>query len=132
MTDAEIRSLLMEHWEEHANEADFEAAYSIYHDDAVLEWPQSVSGVVEKNTFRAMRQYAPRLEFKTWRIVRSGNYWTAENLMKLEDQDPQFTVSILEFREDKVAREIVYITEPFEAAPERSKWAERFEPHQAR
>jgi hypothetical protein len=50
--------------------------------------------------------------------------------MSVERQDPRLTVSVLEFRGDKVAHEIVYITEPFEAAPERSEWAERFDPGQ--
>jgi hypothetical protein len=43
MTDHEIRQLLEEHWERHANSGDFEEAHSIYHEDAVLEWPQSAS-----------------------------------------------------------------------------------------
>jgi len=37
--------------------------------------------------------------------------------MSVERQDPRLTVSVLEFRGDKVAHEIVYITEPLEAAP---------------
>jgi ketosteroid isomerase-like protein len=59
MTDEEIRHLLAEHWERHANLADFDAADAIYHDDAVVEWPQSGERFVGKETFRAMRQGAP-------------------------------------------------------------------------
>lgn len=74
-----------------------------------------------------MREGAPPLEFKTWRIVGGGDVWTVENLMSVAGGEPQMTVNILEFRGDKVAREIVYITQRFEAAPERAAWAERFE-----
>ncbi|MBA3291061.1 MAG: nuclear transport factor 2 family protein [Actinobacteria bacterium] len=129
MNDQEVRDLLTEHWRL-ATLDDAEAAHAIYHDDAVLEWPQSGERFVGKETFLAMRQNAPELEFKTWRITGSGSHWVAENLMSVERQDPRLTVSVLEFRGDKVAHEIVYITEPFEAAPERSEWAERFDPGQ--
>lgn len=127
MTDGEKRQLLQDHWEKHANSADFEEAHAIYHDDAVLEWPQSGERFVGKDTFRAMRQGAPPLEFKTWRILGEGSIWTAENLMRVADGEAQLTVNILEFRGDKVAREIVYITQRFDAAPDRGQWVERFE-----
>jgi hypothetical protein len=130
VTDEEIRNILMEHWEKHANADDFETAHAIYHEDAVLEWPQSGERFVGKDTFRAMREGAPPLEFRTWRIVGSGNYWAAENLMSVAGQDPQMTVNILEFRGDKVAREIVYITQAFDAAPERARFAEKFDPRE--
>jgi hypothetical protein len=58
---------------------------------------------------------------------RLGDFWTAENLMSVAGGDPQLTVNILEFRDGKVAREIVYITQPFDASPDRARWAERFE-----
>lgn len=54
-----------EHWAVHANSDDFDAAHSIYRDDAVLEWPQSGERFVGTETFRAMREGAPPLEFKT-------------------------------------------------------------------
>lgn len=127
MSNDEIRQMLEQHWEMHANSADFEAAHAIYHDDAVLEWPQSRERFIGKETFRAMREGAPPLEFKTWRIVGEGNVWTAENLMSVAGGEPQLTVNVLELRDGKVAREIVYITEPFDASPERARRAERFE-----
>jgi hypothetical protein len=127
MTDAEICQLLQDHWEKHANADSFDEAHAIYHDDAILEWPQSGERFVGKETFRAMREGAPPLEFKTWRIVGHGNIWTAENLMKVAGGEPQLTANILEFRGEKVAREIVYITQRFDASPERAQWAERFE-----
>jgi len=127
MDDAQKRQLLQEHWEQHANEAAFEVAHAIYHDDAILEWPQSGERFVGKETFRAMREGAPPLHFSTWRIVGAGDVWTAENLMRVAGGPPQLTINVLEFRGDKVAREIVYITDRFDAAPEREPFAERFE-----
>jgi hypothetical protein len=121
------RVLLQEHWEQHANSSDFERAHAIYHDDAVLEWPQSGERFVGKATLRAMREGAPPLAFTTWRIVGHGDHWTVENLMRVAGGPPQLTINVLEFRGDKVAREIVYITDRFAAAPERAPFAEHFE-----
>jgi hypothetical protein len=132
MTDDEKLQLLREHWQVHANAEDFETAHAIYHEDAVLEWPQSGERFVGKYTFRTMREHAPRLEFTTWRITGAGDHWTAENFMSVEGGEPQMTASILEFRDDKVAHEIVYITDPFDASPERASLAERFQPHDLR
>ena len=132
MTDHEVVQLLREHWETHANSGDFETAHAIYHEDAVLEWPQSGERFVGKATMRAMREHAPSLNFTTWRITGSGNHWAAENFMSVEGGEAQMTVSILTFRGEKVAHEIVYITEPFEAAPERAPLAERFNPRDLR
>lgn len=128
MTDEEIAQLLREHWEVHANAEDFDTAHAIYHEDAVLEWPQSGERFVGKDTFRTMREHAPRLEFRTWRITGSGEHWAAENVMTVDGGDPQLTANFLTFRGDKVAHEIVYITQPFEPAPERAGLAERFDP----
>jgi hypothetical protein len=52
----------------------------------------------------------------------------AENLMAVAGGEPQLTANILEFRDGKVAREIVYITQTFDPAPERAPFAERFDP----
>jgi hypothetical protein len=127
MDDAAKRELLQQHWEQHANASDFELAHAIYHDDAVLEWPQSGERFVGRATFRAMREGAPPLDFTTWRIVGQGDVWTVENLMRVAGGPPQLTINVLEFRGDKVAREIVYITDRFAAAPERARLAEHFE-----
>jgi hypothetical protein len=127
LEDDERRRLLEDHWERHANSADFDEAHAIYHDDAILEWPQSGERFVGKANLRAMREGAPPLEFTTWRILGAGDVWTAENLMSVAGGPPSLTLNVLEFRGDKVAREIVYITTPFDAAPERARFAERFE-----
>ena len=127
LDDEGKRQLLQSHWERHANQADFAAAHAIYHDDVVLEWPQSGERFVGKETLRSMREGAPPLKFTTWRIVGGGDVWTAENLMSVAGSVPQLTINVLTFRGDKVAHEIVYITQRFEAAPERAPFAQRFE-----
>lgn len=132
MNDIEIEQLLRKHWELHANAEDFESAHAIYHDDAVLEWPQSGERFVGMATFRAMREHAPKLEFTTWRIAGSGEHWVGENFMRVDDGPVQMTVSHLRLRGDKVAHETVYIAEPFDPAPERAALAQIFDPRALR
>jgi hypothetical protein len=40
------------------------------------------------------------------------------------DGQPVHTVSIMEFREDKVVRETLYFADPFEAPEWRAEWIE--------
>ncbi|WP_421119987.1 hypothetical protein ACE2AJ_01105 [Aquihabitans daechungensis] len=61
------------------------------------------------------------------RGARPFRMWTAENLMSVDGAAPQLTINVVEFRGDKVAREIVSITDRFEAAPQRAPFAERFD-----
>jgi hypothetical protein len=120
--------MLEAHWERHASSGDFDRAHAIYHDDAVLEWPQSGERFVGKATLRAMREGAPPLRFTTWRITGAGDTWTAENLMYVaDDEEPKMTINVLEFRGEKVAREIVYITDRFAPAHDRAPFAQHFD-----
>ena len=75
LNDEGKRQLLQAHWERNANASDFSAAHAIYHEDAILEWPQSGERFAGKETLIAMRKGAPPLEFTTWRIVGSGDVW---------------------------------------------------------
>ena len=40
------------------------------------------------------------------------------------DERPSYTVSIMEFRDGKVARETQYFADPFEPGPSRAQWVE--------
>jgi hypothetical protein len=51
-----------------------------------------------------------------------GDLCVAENSISYDGGPWRPTVSILEFRGDKVARETIYITEPWEAPEWRAPW----------
>jgi hypothetical protein len=73
--------------------------------------------------FREWRRiYPASLRFKIRRIVGSGNLWVAENSISYDGGPWNLTVSILEFRGEKVAHERIYITQPWEAAEWRAPW----------
>jgi hypothetical protein len=65
--------------------------------------------------------------FTVQRMVGGGDLWVTEFILRY-DGKPSYTVSIMEFRGDKVARETQYFADPFEASASRAQWVERMEP----
>jgi hypothetical protein len=108
---------------------DSEKSHEIYHEDAVLEFPQSGERFVGKQTFQAWREkYPADVKFKVRRISGSGDFWVGEQLASYNGGPWMFGVSLHQFRGDKVALERIYVMEGFDAAAWRSEWAEMFDP----
>jgi hypothetical protein len=121
MDEATLLAALRRHWEYEGK--DYEISHEIYHDDAVLEFPQSQERFVGKKNFLTWRkQYPASLEFKIRRIRGGGKFWVAENCISYNGRPWNYTVSILEFRGDKIARETIYINEGWEAPEWRAPW----------
>ena len=124
MEDTEIREALDRHWI--ASDAnDFEAEHQIYREDALLEYPQSGERIRGRHNIQASRFAQPnRKRFTVRRILGADNLWVSE-LVLTYDGKPSYTVSIMEFRDGKVARETQYFSDPFEPGPSRAQWVER-------
>jgi SnoaL-like domain len=124
MEDKEIRAALERHWS--ASDAnDFETEHQIYQDDAVLEYPQSRERLNGRRAIEASRTAQPNLKrFTVRRIIGAGDLWVSEFVLTY-DGLPSYTVSIMEFRDGKVARETQYFGDPFEPGPSRAQWVER-------
>ena len=124
MRDQEIRAALDRHWA--ASDADdFETEHSIYHADAVLEYPQSGERIRGRSNIQITRTKQPsKKRFVVQRILGHADLWVCEYILTYDDK-PSYTVSIMEFRADKVARETQYFADPFEAAAWRAPWVER-------
>src|SRR5580658_5662572 len=112
--DQEIRAALDRHWA--ASDAnDFETEHRIYLEDAVLEYPQSGERTRGRSNIQNQRAGQPsKKRFSIRRIVGSGELWVTEFILTY-DGKPSYTVSIMEFRGDKVARETQYFAGPFVA-----------------
>ncbi|MGC1290657.1 MAG: nuclear transport factor 2 family protein, partial [Candidatus Acidiferrales bacterium] len=117
----EIRAALDQHWA--ASDAnDFEMEHCIYHEDAVLDYPQSGERTRGRCNIQNQRASQPnKKRFTVQRIVGSGNLWVTE-LILTYDGKPSYTVSIMEFRGEKVARETQYFADPFVAPASRAQW----------
>ena len=124
--DQTIRAALDQHWA--ASDAnDFETEHRIYLEDAVLEYPQSGERTRDRSDMQNQRASQPsKKRFTVRRIVGGGDLWITE-LVLTYDGKPSHTVSIMEFRDDKVARETQYFADPFVAPASRAQWVERMD-----
>ena len=121
LDDAALLVALRRHWDYTGRDED--VAHEIYHDDAVLEFPQSGERFEGVENFREWRrQYPARLRFHTRRITHRADLVVVENLISYDGAAWMPTVNILEFRGDRVAHERIYIMEPWPAAEWRSTW----------
>jgi len=124
--EKQIRAALDQHWA--ASDAnDFETEHRIYLDDAVLEYPQSGELTRGRSNIQGQRESQPnKKRFSIRRIVGSGELWVTEFILTY-DGKPSYTVSIMEFKGEKVARETQYFADPFPAPAFRAKWVERMD-----
>jgi len=122
--DRDIRAALDRHWA--ASDAnDFEAEHEIYHDDAVLEYPQSGERIRGRRNIQASRFAQPsQKRFTVRRVLGAGDLWVSEFVLT-SDGFPSYSVSIMEFRDGKVARETQYFGNPFAPGPSRAQWVEQ-------
>src|ERR1700721_3997419 len=94
--DQAIRAALDQHWA--ASDAnDFETEHRIYHEDAVLDYPQSGERTRGRANILKQRSIQPNQKrFTIQRIVGSGDLWVTEFILTY-DNTPSYTVSIMEF-----------------------------------
>jgi hypothetical protein len=123
----EIRAALDQHWAA-SDVNDFETEHLIYHDDAVLDYPQSGERTRGRRNIQGQRASQPsNKRFAVQRIIGSGDLWITEYILTY-DGKPSYTVSIMEFRGVKVARETQYFADPFPAPAFRAQWVEQMDP----
>src|SRR6202023_959825 len=122
--DQNIRAALDRHWA--ASDAnDFEAEHEIYHDDAVLEYPQSGERIRGRKNIQESRFVQPnKKRFTVRRMIGSGDLWVTEFVLSY-DGKPSYTVSIMEFRDGLVAHETQYFADLFDPSPSRAHIVER-------
>jgi hypothetical protein len=93
----------------------------------VLEYPQSGERTRGRANIQGQRSSQPsNKRFTVRRIIGSGDLWVTEFILTY-DGKPSYTVSIMEFSGDKVARETQYFADPFQAPAWRAQWVERMD-----
>lgn len=121
MSEAEKRALIQRYWESAAGGQDL--TDEIYHDDAVLEFPQSGERFEGVGNFREWRnQYPASVILEMGNLRGEGDLWVVEGTISYDDGPGQPALNILEFRGDKVARETIYVTDSWEAPEWRARW----------
>jgi hypothetical protein len=121
LIDVELLGQLKRHWEYSGRDEDI--SHEIYHEDAVLEFPQSgerFEGVANFREWR--RQYPAWLQFHTRRITHRDDLVVVENLISYNSAPWMVSVNLLEFRGDRVAHERIYIMDGWNAPDWRAPW----------
>jgi hypothetical protein len=121
MDESERRALIRRYWESAATGEDI--SDELYHDDAVLEFPQSGERFEGLTNFKEWRsQYPAGVVLELANLRGEDELWVVEGTISYDDGPRQPAVNILEFQGDKVARETIYVTEPWEAPEWRAQW----------
>jgi len=102
---------------------DVEHAETLYHDDAVLEFPQSGERYDGREAFTAWRsQYPAEVGFQILRLTVRDGVAVVELSASYDGGAPMYGVSIHEFREDRIFRERIYVAEGWDAPEWRKPW----------
>ena len=126
MRAQEIGAALDRHWAA-SDAGDFETEHEIYLEDAVLEYPQSRERIRGRRNIQITRTNQPnKKRFTVRRVIGDGDLWVTEYILTY-DGKPSYTVSIMEFSGNKVARETQYFADPFDAGASRAQWVERMD-----
>ncbi len=101
-------------------------AHEIYHQDAILEFPQSGERFLGQAKMQAFREQYPavELDFLPREARGGGDVWIGEGRALYDGTNMLYFVQILEFRGDLVQRESIYFAEPFPAPDWRKPWIE--------
>jgi ketosteroid isomerase-like protein len=107
------------------NDRRIEVMDDLFHDDALMDWPQSGERVRGAQNRRAIYGAFPQLPTITpRRMTSAGDLVVAE--ASLDYGGPVYeTVFIFEFRDGRIARETAYWSESFEPPEWRAQWVER-------
>ncbi len=93
----------------------------------MLEYPRSGERTRGRCNIQKQRASQPsKKRFTVRRIIGGGDLWTTEFILTY-DGKPSYTVSIMEFRGDKVARETQYFADPFVGPAFLAQWVERMD-----
>jgi ketosteroid isomerase-like protein len=106
--------------------ADVERADEIYHDDAVLEFPQSGERFEGVATFTQWRRQYPadpnQMRYRVRRVTARVDLAVVEVSVSYDGTRWMQGVQLLEFHGDKVARERIYVMDAWEAPEWRAPW----------
>ena len=121
MDASTVKAMLERHFEYAASDPDI--AHTMYRADAVLEFPQSGERFEGLANFKEWRErYPADVEFHVRRISGSGDVWVRELSVSYDGGTPMLGIAVIEFRGDRVARERIYVTEPWDAPAWRAPW----------
>jgi len=119
-----IEAALRQHWAASAA-GNQNAEHEIYDEHAICDYPQSGERIHGKQNLQNLRSHHPDKPtgFNIRRLFGSGKLWITEYTITYQGRS-FFTISIMEFENDKVVHETQYFAEPFDPPGWRAQWVE--------
>ena len=111
------------------NENDSRAAGQLFHDDYVLDWPQSGERIRGRANFAAINEHYPasgRWVFNVHRVIADGK-GAATDVAVTDGAISARALSFFEIRDGLIWRMTEYWPDPFEPAAWRMQWTERID-----
>ena len=100
-------------------------AAELYHEDALLEFPQSGERFRGRDNFTAWRAgYPSEVEFELRSLRGEGDLWVGEGQIRYDGGDPLPFVLVQQWRDGRIEHETIYVAEPFPADESRATYAE--------
>ena len=107
------------------NRGDVSVMDEVFHDDAIMEWPQSR----ERIRGRSSAERCTRASRPSRRSRRGGSWWRATSAWRRPNSTTMASaydcVFIFELRDGRIAKETAYWSQPFEAPAWRADLVER-------
>ena len=101
--DEEVVRAALRHYIHYSAAGDEDRASEIYHEDAVVEFPQSGERFEGVENFREWRRiYPAKVELEILRVRGGADLWVAEVRGRYDDGPWNYGPAIYEFRGDKV------------------------------
>lgn len=107
-------------------ERNVELFHAQFHEDSIIEFPQSGERIAGGENRRAVYRTFPGRPSVT-RIVADGDLAVVEAKVDYGDAADWRAVFIYELRDGKIARATCYWAQPFEPAEGRAAWVERID-----
>ena len=121
--DEEAVRAALEHYIRYSRAGDEDRASEIYHEDAVLEFPQSGERFEGVGNFREWRRaYPAEVDLEIVRVRGRDDFWVVEVRARYDGGPWNYGPAIYEFRGDKVSRETIYVGEAWEPPDWRARW----------
>ena len=110
------------------NAGDVSVMDEVFHDDALMDWPQFSERIRGAENRRRVYTSIPKLPaITTRRIFGEGDHWIAEASLDYGEGAVYSTVLIFELRDGKIARETAYWATPAPPAEWRAEWVEKLD-----
>jgi hypothetical protein len=98
-------------------------AAELYHDDAVLEFPQSGERFDGRASFTEWRsRYPAAISHRLRRVTVRDDLVVVELSASYDGGPTMYGVALMDFRDGKIARERIYVMDGWEAPEWRSAW----------